>query len=200
MNMVQLIGGPGAGKTAIAQGLSRIWPGHASNMRTNRYLRDRAESDGPDFLMLPASIDWPLVQLHIESLSRGQRVIMPDYDWRTGSRLAPRPAQTSTLGLNPTDLILLDSLFLAPFALESVRIFVDTPLNVRRANIAQQRDNLEYGPDFIARFDAITEPGFQQHVLPQRSICDLVLDGTQPVAQLATYAQRHLSSLWGGWG
>ncbi len=200
MNILQLIGGPGAGKSAVAHALSHVWSGRATHMRTNRYLRDRQPADGPDFLMLPSSIDWPLVQLYIESLSRGQRVIMPDYNWLDGRRLPPRPAQTGSLGLDPTDLILLDSLFLAPFELESVKIFVDTPLDIRRMNIAQRDDELELGEDFVAHFDTITEPGFQKYVLPQRAACDLVLDGTWPIEQVAEYAQRHLSLLWGGWG
>ena len=198
MNILQLIGGPGAGKSAVAQSLARVWSGRATHLRTNRYLRDYQPSDGPDFLMLPSSIDWPLVQLHIESLSRGQRVIMPDYNWLQGRRLPPRPAQTGSLGLDPTDLIILDSLFLAPFELESVKIFVDTPLTIRRLNISGQ--DAELGEDFVAHFDTITEPGFQKYVLPQRADCDLVLDGALPIEQVAEQAQRHLSLLWGGWG
>jgi len=85
-----------------------------------------------------------------------------------------------------------------PFELASVKIFVDTPLDIRRMNITD-RDS-ELGEDFVAHFDTITEPGFQKYILPQRALCDMVLDGTRPINQVAEHAQRHLSLLWGGWG
>lgn len=198
MNIIQVIGGPGAGKGAISSALSRLWPRHATHLRTNRYWRDRKPGDGPDFLMLPSSIDWPLVHLHIEALARGERVIMPDYDWRAGRRLPPRPAQTANLSLQPTDLLLLDSLFLAPFTLDSARVFVDAPLEHRRQTITTQ--DAEFDSDFIAQFDKITEPGFQERIAPQRAQCDLVLDGTLPAEQLAEQARQYLLTLWGGWG
>ena len=198
MNIIQLIGGPGAGKGAIAGALSRLWPRHATHLRTNRYLRDRNPGDGPDFLMLPLSIDWPLVRLHIEALARGERVIMPDYEWRTGKRLPPRPTQTANLSLDPTDLLLLDSLFLAPFALDSARVFVDAPLERRRQIIATQ--DAEFDSDFIAQFDTITEPGFQAHIAPQRAQCDMILDGTLPTEKLAEQVHQYLLTLWAGWG
>lgn len=198
MNIIQLIGGPGAGKGTIATALSHVWPGHATHLRTNRYLRDRRPGDGPDSLMRAENIDWPLVRLHIEALARGERVIMPDYDWSAGKRLPPRPAQTANLSLRPTDLLVIDSLFLAPFALDSVRIFVDAPLDRRRQAIATQ--DAEFDNDFIAQFDQITEPGFQERIAPQRAYCAFVIDGTLPPELLAEQVHRYLITLWGGWG
>jgi hypothetical protein len=123
---------------------------------------------------------------------------MPDYDWSAGKRLPLRPAQTANLSLKPTDLLVIDSLFLAPFTLDSVRIFVDAPLDQRRQTIATQ--GAEFDSDFIAQFDQITEPGFQERIAPQRSQCALVLDGTLESEVLAQQARQYLLTLWGGWG
>lgn len=198
LNIVQLIGGSGAGKGAIAVHLAQLWPGRATHMRTNRYLQDRLPGDGADFIMLPSSVDWPLVSLHIESLARGERVIMPDYNWQAGRRLPPRPAQTSNLSLEPTDLLLIDSLFLVPFPLDSVKIYVDTPKELRRQHV-HERD-VELNGNFLDHFDTITEPNFQKYTAPLRKQCGLVLDGTRPADRLAAQTQRYLTSIWGGWG
>ncbi len=197
MNVVQLIGGSGAGKSALATQLAQLWPGHATHLRTNRYLRDRRPTDGPDFIMLPESVDWPLVSLHIEALKRGERVVMPDYDWRAGHRLPLRAATTRSLSLEPTDLLLLETLFLLP-DLESIKVFVDTPQEQRRAHI-RERD-AELNGNFAEHFDTITEPSYQKYTALLREHCDLILNGTQSVERLVTQTQRYLVSVWGGWG
>lgn len=198
MNIVQLIGGSGAGKSAIATRLTQLWPGRATHMRANRYLRDRQPTDGDDFIVLPSSVDWPLISLHIEALGRGERVIMPEYNWQVGRRLPPRSPQTSNLNLEPTDLLIINSLFLMPFEIEAAKIFLDTPWDERRNNV-KQRDN-ELDGNFIAHFDAITEPSYQKYTAPLRSKCDIVLNGTLPAEDLVTKTYRYLISLWGGWG
>ncbi len=198
MNIVQIIGGSGAGKGDIATQLAQLWPGRATHLRTNRYLRDRLVGDGPDFIMLPTSVDWPLVSLHIEALARGERVVMPDYDWQAGRRVPPRAAQTRNLGLEPTELLLIDTLFLVPFSLESTKIFVDTPIDIRREHV-RQRD-IELNGNFLDHFDTLTEPNFQKYVLPLRAQSDLVLDGTKSAHNLAVQTQRYLTLMWGGWG
>ncbi len=198
MNVVQLIGGSGAGKTALSVQLADLWPGRATHMRTNRYLRDRRPSDGADFIVLPESIDWPLVSLHIEALRRGERVIMPDYDWQIGRRLPPRPTQTSNLSLDPTNLLVIDSLFFIPFEIESVKLFLDTPWDKRRQHITQR--DAELDGNFIAHFDTITEPSYRKYTEPLREHCDLVLDGALSFERLSTQTQIYLGSIWGGWG
>jgi uridine kinase len=196
MNIVQLIGGSGAGKSALAQHLIKLWPAHATSLRTNRYLRDRLPTDGADFLMLPDSVDWPLVRLHIEMLSRGDRVVMPDYNWQTGRRLPPRLSRTTGLDLSPTNLLFIESLHFVP-GLESVKIFIQTPLEVRRG--AVEKRDMELNGNFADHFDTVTEPGYQRHTAPLVDQCDLVLDGTQPLETLVSETQRYLNALWGSW-
>jgi uridine kinase len=61
-------------------------------LRIDRYLRDREPHHGNSFFLVPTSIDWPLMILHLKLLEMGSRVAMPLYDWRTGKRLtAERP-------------------------------------------------------------------------------------------------------------
>jgi uridine kinase len=196
MNIVQLIGGSGAGKSALAQHLIALWSGRATALRTNRYLRDRLPTDGPDFLMLPGSVDWPLVRLHIEMLSRGDRVAMPDYNWESGRRLPPRLSRTTGLDLSPTNLLFIESLHFVP-GLESVKIFVQTPLEARRQAV-EKRDQ-ELRGNFAEHFDTVTEPGYQQYTAPLCDECDFVLDGTIALDTMVSETQRYLATLWGSW-
>lgn len=196
MNIVQLIGGSGAGKSAIAQRLIDLWPGRATALRTNRYLRDRLPTDGPDFLMRPDSVDWPLVRLHIEMLTHGDRAVMPDYNWQTGRRLPPRLSRTAGLDLSPTNLLLIESLHFVP-GLQSVKIFIQTPLEARR--VAVEKRDMELQGNFAGHFDTVTEPGYQRYTAPLCDECDYVLDGTASLDVVVSETQRYLSSLWGGW-
>jgi uridine kinase len=196
MNIVQLIGGSGAGKSALAQGLAVRWPGRATALRTNRYLRNRQPTDGEDFLMRPDSVDWPLVRAHIEMLAREQTVAMPDYDWNAGRRLPPRLSQTTGLNLVPTNLLIIESLHIVR-GIDSVRIFLDTPVDRRREAVVK-RDQELHG-NFIKFFDTVTEPSYQKYIAPQRAECEHVLNGTLPSSVLIEQTQRYLSALWGGW-
>lgn len=196
MNIVQLVGGSGSGKSALAQALIAIWPGSATSFRTNRYLRNRLPKDGVEFLMLPTSVDWPLVRLHIAALARGERVIMPDYDWETGRRMPSRLAQSTGLDMLPTNLLLIETLHLVP-GIESVKLFIDAPIEVRRASV-EKRDQ-ELSGNFADHFETLTEPGYQQFTAPLRDQSALVLDGTRPLPELVAQTQSFLGSLWGAW-
>ena len=70
MNILQIVGGEGSGKTALAARLAEQWTGAVMVMTLERYLRNRRPTDPADFWLLPTSIDWPLVGLHLEALAR----------------------------------------------------------------------------------------------------------------------------------
>ncbi len=51
MNIVQVVGGPGSGKTTLVYKLLEDWPGTASLLRIDCYLRDREPDHGDDFFL-----------------------------------------------------------------------------------------------------------------------------------------------------
>jgi uridine kinase len=196
MNIVQLIGGSGSGKSELARQLVDRWPGMAVSLRTNRYLRNRTPSDGQDFVMRSDSVDWPLVRLHVEMLLEGHRVSMPDYNWHEGRRLPSRLNTTGTLELIPAQLLLIESLHFVP-GLECVKIFLDTPLEKRREGVAQRDQELE--GYFKEHFDSVTQPGYLMYTAPLRDQCELILDGSLEMADLTEQAQKFLGWRWGRW-
>jgi uridine kinase len=197
VNIVQVIGGPGSGKTTLVHQLLEDWPGTASLLRIDRYLRDRRSDDGDDFLLLPTSIDWPLVMNHLDLLAAGDDVIMPFYDWFQGRRVtSPTPIPPEQV-VRACDWLIIEGLFYVP-EIQAVRLFVDAPPDVRRARTTARDTRLSQSLEGL--YDTVAEPAYQQYILPQRDLADEVLDGRQDRDRLADQARRVLAAQWAGWG
>ncbi|MBN1562967.1 MAG: hypothetical protein JXA10_03965 [Anaerolineae bacterium] len=199
MNIIQVVGGPGSGKSTLARQLLADWPGMAGLMRVDRYLRNRQPDDGADFLLLPTSVDWPLVMAHLDLLAAGGTVTMPEYDWANGKRMSPthppKPEQT----IRASEWLIIEGLYFIPvLSLPSVRLFVDAPAGVRRERSEARETNLSQnlGP----AYDQVADPLYTEYILPQRKLADHVLDGTLERKRLADQARRYWASQWTGWG
>lgn len=197
MNIVQVVGGPGSGKTTLVHKLLEDWPGTASLMRIDRYLRDRRSDDGDDFLLLPTSIDWPLVMNHLDQLASGETMAMPLYDWSKGRRICvphPLPPEQE---IRACDWLIIEGLFYVP-GIQSVRLFVDVPPDVRRERTKARETLLSQNLNGV--YDLVAEPAYQKYILPQRGLADHVLDGRLKHDRLADEARRVLAAQWAGWG
>lgn len=197
MNILQIAGGEGAGRTILAVRLAEEWSGVATILTLERYLRNKRPDDSADFSLQPTSVDWPLLYAHIEALARGERVRMPEYDLVEGQRLPSRLPQTKEFGLPPIDILIIDGLHYLE-EVESIKLFVDTPANLRRERIQQR--NTEMDQRIAEAFDTLYEPAYQRYTLPIREEADLVLDGCRPLEELVTQTQRFIASVWGAWG
>ncbi len=198
MNIVQIAGGEGSGKTTLATLLAEELTGLATVMSLDHYRRNKRPGDSLAFALQPEAIDWPLVHAHMDALARGQHVIMPAYDLEAGHRLPMRLPQTDKLGLTPTDILIVEGMHYLPEEVESIKLFVDAPKDVRRERV-RARD-AELGQHLWDIFDSVIEPAYEQYTLPLRAQANLALDGTLPAYQLVQLAQRHLASIWGAWG
>lgn len=197
MNVLQIAGGEGSGRTALAIRLAEEWSGGATILSLDHYLRNKHADDGPDFVVQPSSIDWPLVQAHIEALARGEHIRVPQYDLEAGQRLPFRVRQTAQFEQPPVDILIIDGRYYVQ-DVESIKLFVDTPIAVRRERINQPEG--EAAPFVAAMFDALYEPAYQRDTLPLRNEADLILDGCQPLDDLIDQTQRFVASVWGAWG
>lgn len=197
MNIVEVVGGPGSGKTTLVHKLLEEWPGTASLLRIDRYLRNRESGDGDDFFLLPTSIDWPLVMSHLDLLAGGTDVIMPFYDWHRGQRQTMPQPPPADHRIAACDWLIIEGLFYVP-AIHSVRLFVDAPAEVRRVRTTAHATRLSQS--LVGIYDQVAEPAYEQVILPQRDQADYVLDGRVDADTLAQQARRSLASLWTGWG
>ncbi|MCC7446981.1 MAG: hypothetical protein IT324_06160 [Anaerolineae bacterium] len=197
MNILQIAGGEGSGRTALAIRLAEEWSVGATILPLDRYLRNKHADDGPDFVALPASIDWPLIKAHIEALARGDAIRIPQYDLATGHRLPFPIRETAQFDQPRTDVLIIDGRYYAQ-DVESIRLFVDAPTDTRRERVNQMEG--ESASYIAALFDALYEPAYWRDTLPLRDEADLVLDGCQPLDELLDQAQRYVASVWGAWG
>jgi uridine kinase len=197
MHVVQVVGGPGSGKTTLVHKLLEDWPGTASLLRADRYLRDRQPDHGDDFFLVPTSIDWPLMLLHLELLETGSDVTMPLYDWQTGRRLTAERPTPSEQVVEASEWLIIEGLFYVP-DIRSIRLFVDAPADVRRARFQSRQSSLSQ--QLGSAYDLVAEQAYQQHILPQRDHAEHVLDGRLDQDKLADHARRYLASRWPGWG
>ncbi|MBI5958623.1 MAG: hypothetical protein HY866_07810 [Chloroflexi bacterium] len=197
MNIVQVVGGPGSGKTTLASKLVEDWPGTASLMRIDRYLRDRHSEDGEDFLLLPTSLDWPLVIAHLDLLAAGDDVTMPIYDWARGKRMTLSHPLPPEQVIQSCDWLIIEGLFYVP-EVSSVRLFVDAPADVRRNRMTARTSLLSQ--HLGEMYDLVAESAYQKHILPQRDLADEVFDGRLDRDILADQARRFVASQWAGWG
>jgi uridine kinase len=197
MNIVQIVGGPGSGKTTLAQKLVEDWPGTASMMRVDRYLRNRRSEDGDDFLLLPTSVDWPLVLAHLDLLGAGGQVTMPTYDWERCVRLITRLPAPPDQVIEPSEWLIIEGLHYVP-QVDSVRLFVDAPVEIRRDRSRALDTQLSQSLREVT--DQVVEVAYIKHILPQRDRADHVLDGSLDRVTLADRARRFLAARWTtGW-
>ncbi len=197
MNILQIAGGEGSGRTTLAIRLAEEWSGVATILPLDHYLRNKHTDDSADFTVRPSAVDWPLVHAHIEAMARGERVRIPEYNLEAGQRLPARPVQTTQFDQPPTDILIIDGRYYLE-NIESIKLFVDTPADVRRERVSQPEG--EARPHIAAVFDSLYEPAYQRDTLPLRDEADLVLDGCQPLEELIDQVQRFVASVWGAWG
>ena len=138
----------------------------------------------------PAALEHTLIVEHAHSLSHGEPIRAPRYDFATHSRTH------SEEQIAPERYVILEGLFALfwPEVRELLRtkLFVAAPDEVcfeRRL----ARDVVERGrtPESVRwQFESTVLPMAHLHILPTRAHADLVLSGTEPIDSLGARALR----------
>jgi uridine kinase len=194
--LIGIAGRSGAGKSEIARQLSGWLPGAPPVVSLDSYyfamddvpLEERAlrNFDHPD------SLDWPLIEAHVDALARGQNIEEPIYEFATHTR------SPETKFIRASRYIILEGLF----ALHSQRvrehlaakIFIETPDGVcyeRR----RERDVVERGrtpADIERQYTTTVRPMAEQYVVPSSQHADLVLRGDLPLAETVAIVKAFL--------
>ncbi len=198
--MIAITGASGSGKTTLCRELARALDG--LHFSLDHYYRDlshlpveqRAASNFDD----PAMLETDLLTEHLASISRGEAIKRPIYDFNTHSRVH---GQTETIG--PRAVILVEGLFAYSYA--EIRpyfhfsIFVDAPDSLcfdRRL----RRDVEERGrtPESVRQqYENTVRPCGLAFVRPLADLMDLVIDGSDALdykveAVVAALARRRL--------
>ena len=180
--MVAVSGLSGSGKTTLSRELARVLGG--LHFSLDHYYRDlshlppheRAASNFDD----PAMLESVLLTEHLSSLTRGESIDRPVYDFATHSRLPDRAER-----VHPQPCILVEGLFAFSYAplraLYHFSVFVDAP-DALCFERRLRRDVQERGrtPESVRRqYEKTVRPCGLAFVRPLADQMDIVLDGNE---------------------
>lgn len=194
--LIGIAGRSGAGKSEIARQLAAWLPGNPQvvSLDSYYYAMDDVplEERGTRNFDHPDSLDWPLIETHVETLSRGESIEEPIYIFATHTR------SHETKSIRPSKYIILEGLFTLHDQRVrqhlDAKIFIETPDGVcfeRR----RDRDVIERGrtvPDIERQYSATVRPMAEQFVVPTSQHADLVLRGDMPLAETVAVVKAFL--------
>jgi uridine kinase len=134
ITILGVAGGSGSGKTTFAKKLHEgLAPGTSAILAQDHYYIDqshRFDGDGGAVNFdHPDSLDFDLLRLHLDELRQNKVIQVPQYDFKTHTRLQ------TTQAFNPVRLVIVDGILLLsqPKIREALctSVFVDTPEELR---------------------------------------------------------------------
>ena len=174
-----IAGASGSGKTYLANLLhNKFYPNSTIISQDNYYLsQDHIPLNKRHSLNFdhPSMIDWRLAYQQLSSLKNNSPIQMPQYSFRTHTRLK------RTKIIQPKKLVIFEGIFALSEIIRpllSYKVFIDTDLRLcfkRRLD----RDMNERGrtkSSVITQFEATTKPGFLKFVFPTKQFADLIIE------------------------
>lgn len=180
MLVIGIAGGTGSGKsTVVRRIIESLPPDEVAVIPQDCYYKDNAHIPLETRLKMnydePGSIDWPLLEYHLEELKAGRAIDMPTYDFITCSRLK------ETIRVEPKDVTVVEGiLVLCEKEMRDrmdVKVFVDADADERLIRVIT-RDCLERGrtPQMVIdRYQLQLKPMHELHIEPSKRFADLIV-------------------------
>jgi uridine kinase len=178
--VIGVAGGTASGKTTLVDQIIHFSGGdRVVVLRQDNYYRPLDDLPVEERALVnfdhPDAIDLELLAEHVRSLSRGESIESPTYDFLTHSRAE------GTRSLEPKRVVLVEGILVLAVAelrdLMDLKIFVDTDHDLRLIR-RLRRDVEQRG----RTFDSVTEryleqvrPMHEQYVEPSRGYADIVV-------------------------
>ena len=185
VRIIAIAGGSGSGKTTFARELlAALGEKWAVSLELDSYYRDRHQEFDHDGGSVnfdhPDAIDTVLLGEHLKSLSRGEAVEGPRYDFVTHRR------ESGARKIESRPVVLVEGILLLHYddlrALFTQTIFIETPESVRFAR-RLARDVRERGrtaEGVREQFHRQVKPMHDEFVGPSQKWADVTLDGQRP--------------------
>ena len=199
---IGVAGGSGSGKSTVTDHIIlAIGQDKVSVINQDCYYRDLKHISFEERCLRnmdhPDSFDWDLLLSHIDNLSNGMAVEMPEYDFTTHTRKA------STLTVLPNKVIIVEGLF--PLYDESLakkmalRIFVDTAADIRlmrrlKRDIAERGRTLE---SVLTQYHKFVRPMYRKFIEPTKRRAHIIIPHGSNQAALEMIVSRIHSVLNG---
>lgn len=197
--LIGIAGGTGAGKTTLAQTLSKTLGNQACLIPHDAYYRDLSnlplETRAQTNFDHPNALETELLITHLQTLTQNQSVQIPTYDFTSHTRTK------KTLHLTPHPIIIVEGILLfenpSLCDLCNLKIFVDADADIRFARRIT-RDVTERGrtPQSITQqYLTTVRPMHNTFVAPSRNQADLIIPGESNTALATKLILAHLKSI-----
>ena len=179
--LVAIVGGSGSGKSWLASELQRQLEPQAAVLSLDDFYYDLSkltpearEAINYDH---PQTIDWPLFESVLDDCVAGRMTGIPQYDFKTHTRLPMISI------FQPAPLVLVEGLWLLHEAKLrqwfSLKIFLDCPESLRmKRRLVRDVTGRGRTPDSVRdQFDTSVTPMHERFVAPQAAYADITLKG-----------------------
>ena len=180
MLIIGIAGGSGSGKsTVVKQIIKRLPKDSVTVITQDSYYKDNghlsAEARAMKNFDHPSSIEFSLLNKHIDLLSEGKTIEMPVYSYLTCAR------SKETIPIKPKDVIIVEGILILtnPKMRErlDVKVFVDADPDDRLMRIIR-RDIEERGRSFqqvLEHYEKFVKPMHLQFIEPTKRYADIIV-------------------------
>ncbi|WP_312907110.1 uridine kinase [Natronosalvus caseinilyticus] len=177
--VIGIAGGTGAGKTSVARDVAEAVGEAVTRIPVDNYYEDLSHLEFEERTEVnydhPSAFEWELLREHLDTLSMGQPVEMPQYDFERHNRM------DETVTVEPTDVIVVEGILAlyddVILEMLDLCVYVMTDADVRILRRIQ-RDVIERGRDLEGVIDQYLEtvkPMHERFVAPTKKHADVII-------------------------
>ncbi|WP_372774180.1 uridine kinase [Mangrovibacterium sp.] len=180
MIIIGIAGGTGSGKTTVVNNIARQFSSdEVAILSQDSYYRDSGHLTMEDRRLLnfdhPDSIEFSLLNRHLELLKKGQSIEEPDYSYLT----CTRSGKTRTV--EPRPVVIVEGILVLCNSslrkLMDIKVFVDCDSDLRLSRVIK-RDTVERGRNLhetLQRYEDTVRPSHLQFIEPTKRFADIII-------------------------
>ena len=180
MLIIGIAGGSGSGKTTVVKEIiKRIPEDSVSIISQDAYYYDNGSLSDDEKKMInfdhPDSIEWNLLNSHLDELRKGNTIEMPIYSYLTCARA------DETIEVRPSNVIVVEGILILTNAelrkRLDIMVFVDADNDDRLMRIIK-RDMMERGRSLdqvLSHYDNYVKPMHLQFIEPTKRYANIII-------------------------
>lgn len=180
MIIIGIAGGTGSGKTTVVNKIVRQFPeDKVAILSQDSYYKDNGHLTLEERHLLnfdhPDSIEFSLLNKHLEQLKKGQQIEAPQYSYLTCTR------SEKTTTIQPKPVVIVEGILVLGNSnlrkLLDIKVFVDCDSDLRLARVIR-RDIVERGRNVhetLQRYEDTVRPSHLQFIEPTKRFADIVV-------------------------
>jgi|TARA_B110000046_G_scaffold78308_1_gene86410 uridine kinase len=184
---IAISGGTGSGKTYLSKLLiNELGPEKVIRIELDSYYKSKPNLEFIERENLnydhPESIDIDLLKMHLNKLSKNQKILMPRYNFSEHLR---SKELKETL---PTKIVIVEGIlvlhFVEIFNFFNLKIFLDIPGDIRFIR-RLKRDTKERGrslDSIMNQYLETVEPMYRQFIAPCEKLADLIISDQNDIS------------------